>query len=338
MFRRAFRRLAATPLRAFVRTKESAELVPREIEMIDSRQKCLEALPFLMAERVIGLDSEGVGLGRWGRLCLLQISTKEKVFLFDPWRDGVVSALSPVLTNGRVVKVMHDCREDLSALYHQFGIVLDGVYDTQIAHFMLLEQNNYAPYQISLNDLLLKILGFGHSETQKQISERMGKDPKIWFYRPISKDLVEYAVQDVVHLDSLREMLSAELGDLSMQNVIHRSKTYTKYPFLNQHLQSTNDLQQKALRVQAMLVTANQQALYFKMNAGAVSGVVSRPESVARFKSIAVGDTVDCYVSSWNASGSIVFLERFNHERGTQPFAKPKIIPRHAWQKYGAMT
>ena len=125
---------------------------------------------------------------------------------------------------------------------------------------------------------------------------------------------------------------------MSMQNVIHRSKTYTRYPFLNQHLQSSKDLFQKAIRVQAMLVTANQQALYFKLNAGGVSGVVSRPDSVSRFKSTAVGETVDCYVVNWNATESVVFLERYSHERGTEPFKKPKVVPRHAWQKYGAMT
>ena len=181
MFRRALKRLC-TPLRAYVRTKDSSELVAREIEMIDSREKCLEALPLLMAERAVGLDCEGVGLGRWGRLCLLQLSTPDKVFLFDPLRDGVVSALSPVLTSGRVIKVMHDCREDVSALYHQFGIIPDGIYDTQIAHFMQLEQNNYAPYQISLNDLLVKVMGFGN-QAQKVVSDRMKKDSKIWFFR-----------------------------------------------------------------------------------------------------------------------------------------------------------
>ena len=205
MLRWAARRLCA-PLKAFVRTKDSSELVPRHIEMVDTRQKCMEVLPLLMSERAVALDCEGVGLGRWGRLCLLQMATQDKVFLFDPLRDGVVSALAPVLTSGRIAKIMHDCREDVSALYHQFGIVCDGVYDTQIAHFMLLEQSNYAPYQISLNDLLVKMLGFGN-QGSKAVGDQMRSDPQIWFYRPISQDLIEYAVQDVVHLPALRELL-----------------------------------------------------------------------------------------------------------------------------------
>ena len=59
---------------------------------------------------------------------LLQIP---QVFLFDVLKTGVLRALAPVLASEAVRKVMHDCREDASSFYHQYGIRLRNVFDTQ---------------------------------------------------------------------------------------------------------------------------------------------------------------------------------------------------------------
>lgn len=51
--------------------------------------------------------------------------------MFDACRPGVVQSLAPLLSDPSVLKVFHDCREDSSALYHQHGVSLDCVFDTQ---------------------------------------------------------------------------------------------------------------------------------------------------------------------------------------------------------------
>jgi ribonuclease D len=44
----------------------------------------------------------------------------------------VKTVLKPVLENPSIVKVFHDARQAADALYHQFGIRLANIFDTQV--------------------------------------------------------------------------------------------------------------------------------------------------------------------------------------------------------------
>ena len=66
----------------------------------------------------------------------------------------------PVLSSPHVSKVMHDCREDVSALVQHFQACLRGVVDTLMAYVMKNERRESAPaFQVGLNDALMKTLG-----------------------------------------------------------------------------------------------------------------------------------------------------------------------------------
>lgn len=110
--------------------------LPKYLGFIDTAEKAKAALPSILANDVIGVDCEGVGLSRWGRLCVLQISAGDTVFVCDALRSGVIHSLRPVLEANHIKKVLHDCREDSAALWEQFSIKLGGVYDTQAAHLV----------------------------------------------------------------------------------------------------------------------------------------------------------------------------------------------------------
>eukprot|EP00933_Yihiella_yeosuensis_P055370 TRINITY_DN5411_c0_g1_i3.p1 TRINITY_DN5411_c0_g1~~TRINITY_DN5411_c0_g1_i3.p1 ORF type:complete len:259 (+),score=36.63 TRINITY_DN5411_c0_g1_i3:86-862(+) len=181
-------------------------LVPSEAVIIDSRKSAEECLPDLLSARLIGVDCEGVALGRWGRLTLCQIATPEKVYLFDALREGVIEVIQPILASNGITKVMHDCREDSSALLSQFDTELSGVFDTQVAHTMMLEMEASRPFQISLNELLKSVLLL-ENEQQRPLGQRMKDDPNVWFYRPMHPDLLNYAAQDVMYLPVLHRVL-----------------------------------------------------------------------------------------------------------------------------------
>ncbi|CEL95361.1 unnamed protein product [Vitrella brassicaformis CCMP3155] len=281
----------------------------REIHLIDSRDACEDCLPELISAPAIAVDCEGVNLGRFGRLCLIQIAAGDRVFLFDCLKEGIMNTLAPVLSHANIVKVMHDCREDSSALHNQYGIQLQNVFDTQVAHFALLDQDGFAPYQISLNDLLLKALKLSNRR-KSPITAKMVRDPNVWYYRPVSRDLIEYAVQDVLHLLPLRQRLCEMLDDLHGYGVIRRSRNWVNYAHLNPHLKAPNDIEQKGLKVQAMCVAAHSTSMYFKLNCDR-QGVVSRPDTLQRFKDVKIGDVAECFVTNWNLTGNIVFLDRY---------------------------
>jgi len=54
-------------------------------------------------------------------------------FLFDMVKElpGATSFLKQLMENPKIVKVLHDCRQDAAALLVQKGISLRNVYDTQ---------------------------------------------------------------------------------------------------------------------------------------------------------------------------------------------------------------
>merc|ERR1712216_994647 len=197
----------------------------------------MRLVPELLGARVLGMDCEGVSLGRWGRLCLCQVATPERVYLFDALREGVMDALQPVLTSSGVAKVMHDCREDCSALLSQFEVTLKNVFDTQVAHTMMLESSATRPFQISLNELLKMELNL-HNDQQLPLGKRMKDDPNLWFYRPMHPDLTAYAAQDVMYLPLLQRRLCDRLGDPSGRRVLERSRSYADYGSMNLHLSS----------------------------------------------------------------------------------------------------
>eukprot|EP00927_Polykrikos_kofoidii_P043792 TRINITY_DN37893_c0_g1_i1.p1 TRINITY_DN37893_c0_g1~~TRINITY_DN37893_c0_g1_i1.p1 ORF type:complete len:398 (-),score=49.81 TRINITY_DN37893_c0_g1_i1:78-1271(-) len=318
-------RLPAVPesVRQAVSTVVDAqELVPREACLLESREEAEEALPDLLSARLVAVDCEGVALGRWGRLCLCQVATPEKVYLFDALRTGVMDVLAPALASAGVVKVMHDCREDASALLSQFNVGLENVFDTQVAHIMLLKHQDTRPYQISLNELLKGTLQL-ENEQQVHLGSRMRDDPNIWFYRPIHEDLTTYAAQDVMYLLLLHHVLCDLLGDPGGGRVLHRSRQYADYARMNQHLASPKAAERRGLRLQAMLATQTETALYLKLNLGNQrQGAVSRPEAMSRFRDFQVGDVIDCWVSAWNTTGNVLFLERLEP---TNTFPEPKM-------------
>lgn len=86
---------------------------------------------------VISVDCEGINLGIKGELTLVEIGTmNNEAFIFDVMvcpnimTDGGLKAL---LENERVIKIIHDCRNDSVNLFVQFNVLLRNVFDTQVS-------------------------------------------------------------------------------------------------------------------------------------------------------------------------------------------------------------
>lgn len=86
---------------------------------------------------VISVDCEGINLGVKGELTLIEIGTiAGEAFIFDVltcpsiMTDGGLKAL---LENERIIKVIHDCRNDSVNLFNQFKVLLRNVFDTQVS-------------------------------------------------------------------------------------------------------------------------------------------------------------------------------------------------------------
>ncbi|XP_028351264.1 piRNA biogenesis protein EXD1 isoform X2 [Physeter macrocephalus] len=98
------------------------------------QQKFGAAMLHIKKQSVLSVAAEGANVCRHGRLCWLQVATNRRVYLFDIFLLGsraFSNGLQMVLEDKRILKVIHDCRWLSDCLSHQYGILLNNVFDTQ---------------------------------------------------------------------------------------------------------------------------------------------------------------------------------------------------------------
>jgi len=163
---------------------------------------------------VIAVDCEGVNLSKDGKLCLIQVATPKKVYLFDILKGGdrlfFDRGLRYLLESNKVVKVMHDCRKDSEALYFQYDVSLRGVWDSQIAYSVLSQLKGFkTPYPIGLNTLL-KACSCEENKFKDMVKSAMTAMKNFWEVRPLSRMMIDYAAGDVSNLLRVYSMLNNE--------------------------------------------------------------------------------------------------------------------------------
>ena len=178
------------------------------IETINDTIKYVEKI--LKSESIIAIDCEGIFLGKEGKLTLLQIAVLSgEVYVFDILKGGSLMfvglddenrGLKHLLENNKILKIIHDCRSDWESLLHQYDIRLHNFIDSQEMYFvykLIFFQTVVKP--ISLNNFLLEIQGSGLAHKDK-MKKKMYENPELWGERPIQKDELIYAAEDVAFL------------------------------------------------------------------------------------------------------------------------------------------
>jgi len=185
------------------------------IPLITSTKACIKAVQEIMTFPVVAVDCEGVSLSKEGKLCLIQVATPKKVYLFDVLKGGerlfFDRGLRYLLESNKIVKVMHDCRKDSEALYFQYDVTLRGVWDSQIAYAVLSQLKGFkTPYPIGLNTLL-KACSCEENKFKDMVKSAMTAMKNFWEVRPLSRMMIDYAAGDVSNLLRVYSMLNNEL-------------------------------------------------------------------------------------------------------------------------------
>jgi ribonuclease D len=149
----------------------------------------------------LALDLEGSSFHRYhDRVCLLQLSTPEANYLFDPLENELPAGLRALFESSERTLVMHGADYDVLSLRRDYGIVLGRIFDTMLAARFL-----GAP-AVGLQALLAAELGVEIGKAEQRSD---------WGRRPLSTEQLEYAVRDTVHLLPLAERLEAKLVEVS---------------------------------------------------------------------------------------------------------------------------
>jgi len=180
------------------------EVSPYGYILVDSVEKLTFASSYLQNERVISVDCEGTNLSRHGKVCLLQIATERETFLFDVLSLGSTTfehGIENILQDHKIMKVMHDCRADSDALFHQFSVRLANVYDLQTVHALHQKvSESWTPKnRASLTDL---VKAYAPQEANAlaykvKLRPQFKDNPTMWEQRPLSQLLINYACADV---------------------------------------------------------------------------------------------------------------------------------------------
>jgi ribonuclease D len=166
-------------------------------EYIERPDQLLALVDELKGETLLGVDTEAAGYHRYfDRLSLLQISSRTRNYLVDPFSVGDLAPLGALFADRGVEKIFHDADYDVRILDRDAGLHLSGLFDTQIAAAFLGER------QLGLGNIAEKYLGL------KLPKEFQRAD---WAERPLSDGMKEYAATDTAHLPDLRDRLKEAL-------------------------------------------------------------------------------------------------------------------------------
>jgi ribonuclease D len=147
----------------------------------------------------IAMDFEGeFNLHSYGeKLCLIQIFDGQKFFIIDPFKISSEEIIK-FLEYKQTIKIMYGVESDVSLVYSQYGIRIKNIFDQKIiVDIFNLEHNGL--------DYILKYF------LNIEIKDKHKYQYFNWTKRPIDKNAIQYALNDVAYLLRLNDILMEQL-------------------------------------------------------------------------------------------------------------------------------
>lgn len=188
---------------------------PSPVEPAMSRRRPFQSLPLpeaivaepaalaacvdhLRTAPAVGYDTEFIGEDTYRPdLCLIQVSTTERLYLIDPLACGPLDAFWETLADPGRITVVHAGREEVRACKFGCGKPPGNLFDVQLAAGLV-----GLPYPIGYAGLVQEVLG---------VRANKGETLTDWRRRPLSASQIRYAFDDVRFLLPIWERLKAKL-------------------------------------------------------------------------------------------------------------------------------
>ncbi|MAR37076.1 MAG: hypothetical protein CL715_01740 [Chloroflexi bacterium] len=131
-------------------------------------------------------------------LSLVQLNINNEIFILDCYnKQNLLEKLTDILIDNDILKIFHDCEQDIEILQSNLNINIKNIFDTQIANaFVCLE------HHISYKNLVKKLLNKDVKKDQQHSN---------WIKRPLTKNQINYAWRDVIYMDELFDKLYKSL-------------------------------------------------------------------------------------------------------------------------------
>jgi DNA polymerase I len=180
---------------------------PPGYKLVTEAHELPRAAEALIAEPVIGLDSETTGLDpHTSKPRLIQLATPGTSFIIDLFRvpAGALTPILDCLAAPRPIKVLHNAKFDAKFLLRHYGIRLNAIFDTYLASVLISAGNETDRHGLE-------------PVANRYLNLQIDKEPQLsdWS-RELSEYQLEYAARDAAVLLPLRERLLSKLDEMDL--------------------------------------------------------------------------------------------------------------------------
>ncbi|WP_118800795.1 ribonuclease D [Haemophilus haemolyticus] len=180
---------------------------PPHFTVITDNTSLLEICNLAQQQSAVALDTEFMRISTYfPKLGLIQLYDGERVSLIDPLAITDFSPFVALLSNPKVLKILHSCSEDLLVFLQEFDQLPHPMIDTQI---------------------MARFLGLGTSAGLAKLAHQYlnveidkGATRTNWIKRPLSDIQLQYAAGDVWYLLPLYHILEKELAKTPWEQAV----------------------------------------------------------------------------------------------------------------------
>lgn len=182
------------------------ELPSEKYMLISTTSELEDTCEELIAKKTkfIAVDTEFVrnNITYYPKLSLIQISYGEKSFIVDALVPEIdLSFIKKIMLNQEITKVFHSCRQDIESLFTVFKCIPTPIFDTQVAAMFCHYYHDFIGY----SKVVEQYQGIALDKIKAKNSD--------WLKRPLSEDQLDYAINDVIHLYDLHQILCNKLEE-----------------------------------------------------------------------------------------------------------------------------
>ena len=180
---------------------------PPHFTVITDNTALLEICNLAQQQSAVALDTEFMRVSTYfPKLGLIQLYDGERVSLIDPLAITDFSPFVALLSNSKVLKILHSCSEDLLVFLQEFDQLPHPMIDTQI---------------------MARFIGLGTSAGLAKLAQQYlnveidkGATRTNWIKRPLSDIQLQYAAGDVWYLLPLYHILEKELAKTPWEQAV----------------------------------------------------------------------------------------------------------------------
>jgi len=172
--------------------------------LIEEHQQLTDLAPLFkklsQKSGVVAVDTEFLREKTYSaKLCLVQLGIDQHQYCIDVLAIDDLSLLIELFADENVLKLFHAARQDMEVIYQTLNVLPKPIFDTQLASAFC-----GGDVQQGYGAMVLERTGIELPKTQSRTD---------WTRRPLSADQVEYAGDDVAHLEELYRQTSQLLEE-----------------------------------------------------------------------------------------------------------------------------